>query len=164
MDVRSRGSGKYPYDGMRSVGDREPSLHVCMSNYPHPRECPSVGRDVILNNARVGPAGCSEIAQSILQHIFQSSLLECDADAARPPDDLRFSAGPVIEVAPAPSGAASAVGAGNFVARVKASVGVAFQGEWSFRARSTAFQWMLRVGSGGNCAKCPPSTHLNPEP
>ena len=45
----------------------------------------------------------------------------------------------IYEVAPAPTGAASDVGPGNFVARVKASVGVAFDGDWKFHARSTAF-------------------------
>jgi hypothetical protein len=50
------------------------------------------------------------------------------------------------------------------VARVKASVGVAFQGEWTFRARATAFEWMLRVGPGRNRLKAlvPLNTFTNP--
>ena len=74
------------------------------------------------------------------------ALMQCGAGpcGARP---LRNA---VYEVAPAPSGAASTVGPGNFVARVKAGVGVAFQGEWRFRARSTAFEWMLRVVEAGS--------------
>jgi hypothetical protein len=69
------------------------------------------------------------------------ALKQCGAG----PCGARSLRNAVYEVAPAPSGAASAIGPGNFVARVKASMGVAFQGEWSFRARSTAFEWMLRV-------------------
>jgi len=49
IDVREV-EGKCSYDGMRSVGDHEPSPRVCRSIYSHPRERRCGSRDVILNN------------------------------------------------------------------------------------------------------------------
>jgi len=88
-----------------------------------------------------GSGGGFERVDNIECAASTAGLKQCGAG----PCGARSDRNAIYEVAPSPSGAASTIAPGNFIARVKATISVGFSGEWVLRARSTAFEWMLRV-------------------
>ena len=59
-----------------SVGHHESSLRVCMSIYLHPRECPTFGRDVILNNPRVRRGSIRAVESPLRRRAVEAPSVE----------------------------------------------------------------------------------------